>query len=103
MGPTWFSDNSGFTLDYICVDDCALKSVHSAYILEREEVVESDHAAIGVDVKWKVKRKRKDRRKMRTMRKRRLAVDKWDVYGSQMEQREYKDLSSMRSVAMTQV
>ena len=22
-GHTWFSDNSGFTLDYICVDDCS--------------------------------------------------------------------------------
>ena len=41
-----------FTLDYICVDDCALKSVQSAYmyILAREKVVESDHAAIGADV-----------------------------------------------------
>ena len=48
--PTWFSEKSEFTLDYICVDDCALKSVQSAYILEIEEVVESDHAAIGVDV-----------------------------------------------------
>ena len=84
-GPTWFSENSEFTLDYICVDDCALKRVQSAYILEREEVVESDHAAIGVDVEWKVKRKRKARRKMRTTRK-----------------RYYEDLSSM-SVEMTQV
>ena len=42
----WFSENSEFTLDYICVDECALKSVQRAYILEREEVVESDHAAI---------------------------------------------------------
>ena len=58
-GPTWFSENSEFTLDYICVDDCALKSVQSAYILEREEVVESDHAAVGVDVEWKVKIRRK--------------------------------------------
>ena len=39
---------------------------------------------------------------MRTTRKRRLPVDKWDVYWSQMEQRKYKDLSSM-SVKMTQV
>ena len=39
---------------------------------------------------------------MRTTLKRRLAVDKWYEYGSQMEQRDYKDLSSM-SVAMTQV
>ena len=99
-GPTWFSENSEFTLDYICVDDCALKRVHSAYILEREEVVETDHVAIGADVEWKVKRKA--RGKMRTTRKRRPAVDKWDVYGSQMEQREYKDLSRM-SVEMTHV
>ena len=62
-GPTWFSDNSEFTLNYICVEDCELKSAQSAYILEREEVVESDNAAIGVDVEWKVKTKRKARRK----------------------------------------
>ena len=86
-------------MDYICVDDCALKSVQSAYILEREELVESDHAVIGADVEWK--RKRKARRNMRTTRKK-SPVHIWDVYGSQMEQREYKDLSSM-SVAMTQV
>ena len=101
-GPTWFSENSEFTLDYICVDDCALESVQSAYILKREEVVESDHAAIGVDVERKVKRKRKAWRKMRTTRKRMLAVDKWDEYGSQMEQRDYEDMSSM-SGEMTQV
>ena len=64
--------------------------------------MESDHAAIGVDVEWKVKRKRKARRKMRTTRKRRLAVDKWEEYVSKMEQRDYEDLSSM-SVEMTQV
>ena len=64
--------------------------------------MESDHAAIGVDVEWKVMRKRKARRKMRTTRKRRLAVDTWEEYGSQMEQRDYEDLSSM-SVEMTQV
>ena len=41
-------------------------------------------------------------RKMRTTRKRRLAVDKWEEYWSQMEQRDYEDMSSM-SVEMTQV
>ena len=75
-GPTWILENSEFTLDYICADDWALKSVQSAYILEREEIVESDHAAIGANVEWKVKRKRKVRRKIRTTRKRRPYVDK---------------------------
>ena len=64
-GHTWFPENREFTLDYICVDDCALKSVQSAYILEIEELLESDHATKGADVEWKVKRKA--RRKMRTM------------------------------------
>ena len=43
---TWFSEKSEFTLDYIGVDDCAFKGMESAYILERGEVVESDHAAV---------------------------------------------------------
>ena len=45
-GPIWFSENSEFTFDYICVDECTLKSVLSVYILEREKVVDSDDAAI---------------------------------------------------------
>ena len=45
-GATWFSEKSEFTLDYIRVDDCALKCMESAYILERVEAVESDHAAV---------------------------------------------------------
>ena len=51
-------------------------------------------------MEWKVKGKRKARRKMRTMRKRRLAVDKWEEYGSQMEQRDYEDLSSMTQLGV---
>ena len=30
---TWFSENSEFTLDYVCVNDSALKCVESAYKL----------------------------------------------------------------------
>ena len=54
-GATWFSENSEFTLDYVCVNDSALTCVESAYILERGEVVESDHAAVRVNVEWKVR------------------------------------------------
>ena len=43
-GYIWFSENSEFTLNYIGVDDYALMSVQSVYILEIEEVMESDHA-----------------------------------------------------------
>ena len=39
--------------------------MESAYILERGEVVESDHATVGVNVEWKVRRKGKSKRKRR--------------------------------------
>ena len=77
------------------MNDCALKCIESAYIQERGDVVESDHAAVWVDVEWKMKIKGKNRRKRNAKRKRRLTVNKWEVYGRQMEGREYEDLSSM--------
>ena len=101
-GATWFSENSEFTLDYVCVNDSALKCVESAYILERGEVVESDHGAVGVNVEWKVRRKGKCRMKGKSKRKRRLTARNWESFGSQMEGRDYEDLSCM-NVAMAQV
>ena len=101
-GATSFSENSEFTLDYICVNDWALKCIESAYILERGDVVEIDHAAVGVDVEWKMKIKEKNRPKRKAKRKRRLTVNKWEVYGRQMEGRDYEDSSSM-NMEMTQV
>ena len=94
-GATWFSEKSEFSLDYVCVNDSALKCVESAYILERGEVVESDHGAVGVNVECKVRRKGKCRMKGKSKRKRRLTARNWEYFGSQMEGRDYEDLSSM--------
>ena len=58
-------------------------------------MVESDHAAVGVNVEWKLKRRK-------SKPKRRLTARNWEVFESQMEESEYKDLSSM-NVAMAQV
>ena len=98
-GATWFSEKSEFTLDYVCVNDSALKCVESAYILERGEVVESDHGAVGVNVEWKVRRR--ENAEGKSKRKRRLTARNWEYFGSQMEGRDYEDLSSM-NVAMAQ-
>ena len=76
---TWFSEKSEFTLEYIGVDEWALKCVESAYILERGEVVESDHAALGVKVEWKVKRTMKCGRNRKSKQKIRLTARNWDV------------------------
>ena len=56
-GATWFSENNEFTLYYVCVNESASKCVESVYILDRGEVVDSDHSAVEANVKWKVKRK----------------------------------------------
>ena len=57
-GVTWFQKIVSL-LWIIYVWMSALKSVESAYILERGDVVESDHAVVGVDVEWEMKRKGK--------------------------------------------
>ena len=101
-GATWFSENSEFILDYIGADDVYYRVWRVHILLERGEVVESDHAAVGVNMEWKVKRRMKCRRKRKSKQKRRLTARNWAVFGSQMEKREYKDLSSM-NVAMAQV
>ena len=101
-GATWFSENIVFTLDYVYVNDSALKCVESAYIPERGEAVESDHAALGVNVEWKVRRKGKYRMKGKSKRKRRLTTKNLESFVSQMEGRDYKDVCSM-NVVMAQV
>ena len=77
-GATWLSENSECTLDYACVNDSALKCVESAYILERGEVVESDHAVVGVNVEWKVRRKGKFRLKGKSKREIRPTARNWE-------------------------
>ena len=64
--------------------------------------MDSDHAAVGVNVVWKVVRKGKCRMKGKSKRKRRLTAWNWEFFASQMEGRDYEDLSSM-NVAMAKV
>ena len=71
----------------------------SAYIPERGDVVESDHAAVGVNVEWKVRRKGRCRM---TGKSKHIRLQGIESFGSQMEERDYKDLSSM-NVEMAQV
>ena len=50
---TWYTDENKFTLKYVCMDGRGLKKVVCASILDIGEVIESDHAAITVDIEWK--------------------------------------------------
>ena len=48
---TWYTEEKKFTLDYVCMDGRGLKK--GASILDLGEVIESDHAAIRVEIEWK--------------------------------------------------
>ena len=68
------------------VIDSALKCVTSAYILERGEVVESDHAAVGVNVEWNVRRKGKCRTKRKSKRKRMMTARNLEFLGGKWKE-----------------
>ena len=47
---TWYTEEKKFTLDYVCMDGRDMKKVVRASILDIGEVIESDHAAIRVEI-----------------------------------------------------
>ena len=50
---TWYTEEKKFTLYYVCMDGRGMKKVVVASILNLGEVIESDHAAIRVEIEWK--------------------------------------------------
>ena len=86
-----------FTLDYMCVDRRGLKKVVGASILGLGEVIESDHAAIRVEIEWKgVMGQRKKNKK--AQKKRCLNKQKWEVFGRRMNGKEFENMSEMYSM-----
>ena len=47
---TWYTDEKKFTLGYVCMDGRGMKKVVGASILDLGEVIDSDHAAIRVEI-----------------------------------------------------
>ena len=47
---TWYTEGKKFTLDYVRMDGRGMKKVVSASILNIGEVIESDHAAIRIEI-----------------------------------------------------
>ena len=78
---TWYTEEEKFTLDYVCMDGRGPKKVVSASILDLGEVIESDHAAIGVEIELKgvMGQRMKNAQKKRCLNK-----QKWEVVGRRM-------------------
>ena len=50
---TWYTEDVYTGLCYVCMDGRGMKKVVRASILDLGEVIESDHAAKRVEIKWK--------------------------------------------------
>ena len=94
---TWYTEEKKFTLDYVCMDGRGLKKVVGASILDLGEVIESDHAAIRVEIEWKgIMGQRKKKKK--AQKKRCLNKQKWEVFGRWMNGKEFENMSEMNSM-----
>ena len=87
---TWYTEEKKFTLDYVCMDVIAS-------MLDLGEVIESDHAAITVEIEWKgIMGQRKKKKK--AQKKRCLNKQKWEVFGRRMNGKEFENMSEMNSM-----
>ena len=89
---TWYTEEKKFTMDYVCMDGRDMKKIVWANIVDFGEVIESDHAAIRVQIEWKgVMGQRKKK-------KRRLNKHKWEVFGRRMNGKLFENMSAMNSM-----
>ena len=94
---TWYTEEKKFTRVYVCMGGRGMKKVVSASILDLGEVIESNHAAIRVEIEWKgVMGKRKKNKK--AQKKRCLNKHKWEVFGRRMNGKEFENMSEMNSM-----
>ena len=79
------------------MDGRGLKKVVGASILDLGEVIESDHAAIRVEIEWKgVMEQRKKKKK--APNKCCLIKQKWEVFGRRMNGKEFENMSEMHNM-----
>ena len=53
-GATWFMDVREFIMDCVCIDIEGLVCVVETVIMDKVDVVYSDHAEVNVRIEWKV-------------------------------------------------
>ena len=94
---TRYTEENTFTLDYVCMDGRGLKKVVGASILDLGEVIESDHAAIRVEIEWNVVMGQRKKKK-KAQKKRCLNKQKWKVFGRRMNGKELENMSEMNSM-----
>ena len=89
---TWYTEEKKFTLDYVCIDGRGLNKVVSASILDLGEMIESDYAAIRVEIEWKGVMGQCQKKK------RCLNKQKWEVFGRWMNGKEFENMSEINSM-----
>ena len=73
------------------------QTVVGASIPDLGEVIESDHAAIRVEIEWKGGMGQRKKKK-KAQKKRCLNKQKWEVFGRRMNGKEFENMSEMHSM-----
>ena len=94
---TWYTEEKKFTLNYVCMDGRGLKKVVGASIPDLEEVIESDHATIRVEIEWKGVMGQRNKKK-KAQKKRGLTTQKLEVFGRRMNGKKFEHMSEMHSM-----
>ena len=89
---TWYTEEKKFTLDYVCMDGRGHEESCGCQYTDLGEVIESDHAAIRVEIEWKGLMGQWKKKK------RCLNKQKWEVFGWRMNGKEFENMSEMHSM-----
>ena len=95
--PTWFMNDKEYTLDYILVNEKGYGCIREAGVMDTNEVVESDHAAVWmkVGVSARDESRHNSQKKSRRKKKNKLRKSQMEEYGNRVEEREMEDYQDM--------
>ena len=83
--PTWYQGEREYRLDYILMNTKAVEKVKKASIWEKEEIIESDHCALMVDMEIREGKERREHG--RRKRGRMIKEEEWPVFRRKVEER----------------
>ena len=95
--PTWFMNDKEYTLDYILVNEKGYGCIREAGVMDTNEVVESDHAAVWLKVGMtaRVESRHNSQKESRRKKKKKLRKSQMEEYGNRVGECEMEDYQDM--------
>ena len=95
--PTWFMNDKEYTLDYILVNEKGYGCIREAGVMDTNEVVESDHAAVWMKVGGTTRNESRHHSQKKSIRKKKkkLRKSQMEEYGIRVDERGIEDYQDM--------